>query len=234
MSATVPNDPLEADRQDVLNALLIEATFEGWTETSLRRAGYEAGLSHGQMANGHLGILFPKGILDVLDYWAALEDRRMADRWAAMDVRPEKIRDKVTSLVRMRISQLTDHREAARRAAATLALPPYSQGGVRHLWRTSGAIWRALGDRSTDFNWYTKRLTLSSVYGSTLTRWFAEEPVQTFDEETEAFPQTWDFLDRRIDNVMAFEKAKGRVTNIPLSPGKVANALGQVRYAFSH
>ena len=75
--------------------------------------------------------------------------------------------------------------------------------GVKLLYRTVDSIWRAIGDTSTDFNFYTKRAILAGVYSTTLMRWFSDGTAN----ETE----TSEFLRRRIDDVMKFEKFKAQV-----------------------
>ena len=70
------------------------------------------------------------------------------------------------------------------------------------LYRTVDAIWYAAGDTSADFNFYTKRATLAGVFSSTLFYWL--------NDRSEGNEATWAFLDRRIDDVMRFEKFKGQ------------------------
>ena len=72
--------------------------------------------------------------------------------------------------------------------------------GPKGLWAAADAIWAALGDKSTDYNWYTKRMTLSAVLASTLAAWMGTDDEAQVDE----------FLDRRIENVMQFEKLKAQ------------------------
>jgi ubiquinone biosynthesis protein COQ9 len=83
------------------------------------------------------------------------------------------------------------------------ALPHYAPEGTRLVWETCDAIWNALGDTSRDVNWYTKRATLSGVFVSTVLFWLGDESSD--------FTETKDFLERRIENVMQFEKAKAGV-----------------------
>ena len=91
-------------------------------------------------------------------------------------------------------------REAIRRGLAILAMPQNLPLALRISWRTADHMWRIAGDTSTDFNHYTKRMTLGAVYGSTLLVWL--------DDQSEGWSETAAFLDRRIDNVMKFEKLK--------------------------
>jgi ubiquinone biosynthesis protein COQ9 len=63
-------------------------------------------------------------------------------------------------------------------------------------------MWRAIGDTSTDFNFYTKRGILAAVYSSTLLRWFSDSSIDGAPTEQ--------FLADRIENVMQFEKIKAK------------------------
>ena len=67
-------------------------------------------------------------------------------------------------------------------------------------------MWRIAGDTSTDFNHYTKRMTLGAVYGSTLLAWL--------DDQSEGWTDTGAFLDRRIDDVMKIREVEGGVARI--------------------
>ena len=61
-------------------------------------------------------------------------------------------------------------------------------------------MWRAAGDTATDFNHYSKRAILGAVYSASLLYWL--------DDDSEDQAATWDFIDRRIDGIMKFEKTK--------------------------
>jgi ubiquinone biosynthesis protein COQ9 len=81
-------------------------------------------------------------------------------------------------------------------------------------------MWRLSGDTSTDFNHYTKRMTLGAVYGSTLLAWI--------DDDSEGWSETAAFLDRRIDDVMRFEKWKAQWRG--RERFSVSRFLGRLRY----
>jgi ubiquinone biosynthesis protein COQ9 len=126
----------------------------------------------------------------------------MEKRLAGMDLKAMKIRERIAAAVKTRLAILKPHKEAARRAGALLSLPMHAALGARLLYRTVDAMWRAVGDISTDFNFYTKRGILAGVYGSTAMRWFND----TGDDEK----ATDEFLAARIENVMQFEKFKAK------------------------
>ena len=100
------------------------------------------------------------------------------------------------------------HAELVRRGMTLFSLPQYSGDGAQALWKTCGLIWTALGDTSRDANWYSKRAILSGVYSSTVLYWLGDDSFEN--------SETWAFLDRRIENVMQFEKLKATVNNSPV------------------
>ena len=211
-------DDLAPRRDAVLDEMLIEAPFEGWTASALEAAAREAGEATA------LPLLFPRGVADVLEWWSAREDARVLEAFEASEDRPRGVTATIRHLVRERVLALEPDREAARRAAATLALPPYVATGTRMTWRTADRLWRAAGDTATDFNHYSKRAILSGVYASTTARWFADEG----DGESERYQATWDFLDARLAGVMRFEKAKAKLPRVDADAA--AAFLGRLRY----
>ncbi|MEO1137806.1 MAG: COQ9 family protein, partial [Pseudomonadota bacterium] len=164
------------------------AAFEGWTQATLARAAREAGVSPAVLA-----AAFPAGIADVLRAWSAESDRAMGAAMDAPAFKTLKIREKVAAAILSRLDALRPHKEAARRAAATLALPIHGGLGAKLAWETADRIWRGMNDRSTDFNFYSKRMILTGVWLSTFTRWLSDET----EDETD----TKAFLDARIENV---------------------------------
>ncbi len=211
------HDGFESVREKILEAALGRAAFDGWTGAMLDAAARDAGIDRAVRL-----AAFPCGVRDLLRFWSEGNDRAMLAAMAAPEFKSLKIREKVTFAVRARLDILRPHKEAVRRAAAILALPTSGLLGPRLAWATADAIWRGLGDKSTDFNFYSKRGILSGVWTSTFARWLAD------DSEDEA--PTRVFLDARIDNVMQIEKAKARVRDMGLNPATPIEALAKLRY----
>jgi ubiquinone biosynthesis protein COQ9 len=172
----------------LLDAMLALAPEMGWTRAALDRAGDKAGLSVGQAL-----LSAPNGVPDVLEAFGKRAARAAGQGVLVAD--NQKVRQKVRAGAKSWLAALEPHKPAVKRAAAS---PANLLTGPRGLWTAADAIWVALGDNSTDYNWYTKRMTLVAVLGATLTAWLGT------DDEAEVDA----FLDRRIENVMQFEKLK--------------------------
>ena len=214
---TEPQDPFDDVRARLLPSALKAAAFDGFTPMMMTRAAEDAGLSAAEVA-----AAFPKGALDLVAYWSGAADRASAAALKSEAAQGFKIREKVALGVEARISYLRPHKESARRAAAFLALPLNAPTGARLVWNAADAIWRAMGDPSTDFNFYSKRAILSGVLSSTMARWFADD--------SEGEKETKEFLSARIENVMQFERAKAKVRDSGFDPAGIWGWLAKVRY----
>ena len=186
----------------LLDAALIHVAFDGWTEATFAAAVEDCGMDP-VLARA----LCPRGAVDLALAYHRRGDAQMLERLKTADLTGLRFRDKIAAAVRFRL-EASDDNEAVRRGVTLFSLPVYAADGAKAIWGTVDAIWTALGDTSEDINWYSKRATLSGVYSSTVLFWLGDD--------SPGHQATWDFLDRRIDNVMQFEKLKADVQKNPL------------------
>jgi ubiquinone biosynthesis protein COQ9 len=179
----------------VLDAALKRVPDEGFIDRMLTAAGKDAGVGEEMLLH-----LFPQGPLGLVEFFSEQGDAEMERSLAEQNLSAMKIRARISAAVLARIDAIRPHKEAARRAGAFLTLPLHAATGMKLLYQTVDTMWRAAGDTSTDFNFYTKRGILAGVYSATLLRWFNDSSE---DEST-----THEFLAARIENVMQFEKFK--------------------------
>lgn len=194
---------LRETRDAVLDEALPHVAFDGWSEAMFRDA-----VARAEVDPAHAKMAFPRGVVDLAAEAHRRDDERLPDVLGdSLDT--ARIREKITRAVQARLELAGEHEEAVRRAAGLFALPHLAADGARLTWGTADAIWRVVGDTSTDYNWYTKRLTLSGVYSATLLYWLGDTSA---DKEA-----TWRFLDRRIEDVMRIEKVKAMARKNPLA-----------------
>ena len=189
-------------KAQLLAAALPHVAFDGWSQASFQAAITDSGLSPG-LAMG----LFPRGGVDLAVAYHRAGDSAMAEALAQRnDLSTLKIRQKVALAVRLRLQSVD--RDLVRRGTTLFSLPGHVPEGAGLIWGTADVIWTALGDTSTDVNWYTKRGTLAAVYAATVLFWLGDD--------SDGAVETWNFLDRRIENIMQIETAKGAFRGHPL------------------
>jgi ubiquinone biosynthesis protein COQ9 len=208
--------PLDLLRDKLALLLGENAAFDGWTRTAVDSAADQLGVPREQAR-----LAVPADSAGMIALYTAGVDRELAARLAPDDLARLKIRDRIRTLVWTRLEIMAPAREAVRRGLSILAMPQNLPVAARLAWRSADVMWRLAGDTSADFNHYTKRATLSGVYGSTLLVWL--------DDRSEGQNETAAFLDRRIGDVMRFEKFKAQWRGSG-ERFSVSRFLGRLRY----
>ncbi|TMV11773.1 COQ9 family protein [Arenibacterium halophilum] len=199
-------------------AALSHVPFDGWSAETFAAAVRDTGIDP-DLARA----ICPRGAVDLAVSAHHAGDAALAARAEEIDISALRYSEKVAELIWQRI-QLAGDAEVVRRATTLFALPQHAAEGAGLIWGTADTIWRVLGDASNDVNWYTKRMTLSAVYGSCVLFWLGDT--------SEGHADTRAFIDRRIADVMRFEKVKADLRGNPLLKPFLAlpeRVLGQVR-----
>ncbi|HEY7688245.1 MAG TPA: COQ9 family protein [Dongiaceae bacterium] len=191
----------EALRDKLLTATLAHVPFDGWTQTAFDRAIEDTGADRALALNA-----FPRGVGEIIEYFHRLTDRRMVAELEKRDLAGYKLRQKIALALRLRFEINAGHREAIRQGLAFLALPTNAHIGLISLYRTVDAIWYAVGDRSADFNYYSKRALLAGVYTASVFYWLSDK--------SERSEETWAFINRRIEDVMRIQKLRGKIDSL--------------------
>ena len=194
----------------ILQAALAHVPFDGWSDATLNAAAADSGLSPALAR-----ALFPRGGVDLALAYHRAGDAGMVQALGSEDLAALRFRDRIARAVQLRLSLA--ERELVRRGSTLLSLPQHAGDGAKAIWGTADAIWGALGDTSDDINWYSKRASLSAVYGATVLFWLGDDSTDHAD--------TWAFLDRRIENVMQFEKAKAAFAANPVGKALMAGPM---------
>ncbi len=209
--------PLAALRLRLALPVGENAVFDGWTAAAVNSAAGQLGIDPAQAR-----LAFPKDAPRMIEAWIEGVDAAMVAHFAPEAVAAMKIRDRIRSMIWFRLETTAPAREAVRRALAILAMPQNLPLALRTNWRSADLMWRLAGDTATDYNHYTKRLTLSAVYSATLLAWL--------DDDSEGFGDTAAFLDRRLSEVMKFEKWKAEWRGNAIRRPSLARFLGRLRY----
>ncbi|WP_439532174.1 COQ9 family protein [Polymorphobacter sp.] len=211
--------PLADLRPRLISAMLVHVPFEGWTAAARDAAAGDLG------SDPDIAAMALPDATSMCDAYTALADARMTAAMAEANVSAMKVRERIRMALTVRLENARHDKEAVRRALALMALPANAAMGLRTLWRTADTMWRAAGDTSTDFNHYSKRAILASVYSAVLLYWL--------DDDSEDMADTRAFIERRIDGVIGIEKAKAQARGMVDWLPDPARFLGRLRYPVS-
>lgn len=222
MNTTAPADFADMTLDELRVALAPDiaasAIFDGWNETALKAAAEMAGCD-----SDIARLAFPGSKpMDMISAWIASVDQAMEVEWPAERLATLKIRERIRTLVAFRLDAVADVDEAVRRALAVMAQPQNAAQALKLGWHSADIMWRLAGDTATDYNHYTKRAILAGIYSATL--------AVFVNDESEGKADTHAFLERRIDGVMKFEKAKGQFFGKDRELPSLTRFLGRLRY----
>ena len=212
---TAAQDWAQATEQRLLDEALNLAPVHGWTLRTVALAARELDMSPAEAE-----LLVPRGAADL----AALLSRRHDDRALASLGEPQgsnlRIREKIRRAVEARLDAAAHDEPATRRWMGFLALPANLPLASRLAWESADVLWRWAGDVATDENHYSKRAILAGILTSAMAI-----------RMTQGRKVALEFVDRRIEDVMRFEKWKATTKFRPEQwLTKAAGALGRARY----
>lgn len=214
---TGDSTPLQQTRDHLGLAVGENAVFDGWTVKAVESAASQAGVDPAIAR-----LAFGPNPIDLVAAYIGAVDAATLHAFPPEKIATMKIRDRITQLVWQRLVIMEPAREAVRSALAIMAMPQNAPRAAKLGWRTTDRIWRLAGDTASDFNHYTKRITLGAVYSSTLLVWLDDKSDDQADSRA--------FLDRRIADVMSFEKWKAQWRGDPVRRPSIARFLGRLRY----
>lgn len=215
---TTPDDStLDQLRLALAPGIAAAAAFDGWSNEAVAAAAEEAGIDPAVAA-----YAFSGGAMDMIAAWIAHVDARMAESFHPDALAIMPVRERIRALVLFRLEAVAGMEESLRRALAIMAMPQNVPHALRLGWHSADAMWRLAGDGAADFNYYTKRATLAGIYGATL--------AVFVDDTSENKAETRAFLNRRIEGIIRFEKAKGQLLRPREESFSLARLLGRLRY----
>ncbi|MDN5248274.1 MAG: COQ9 family protein [Wolbachia endosymbiont of Tyrophagus putrescentiae] len=192
----------ESDIQTIIDSFIIAVPFAGISDATLLKTCKDLNLANSFCK-------FQNGVYSALEYIAEDLNKSMEAELESSNLKNMKVRDRVKLAVHICLinyTKLPNYREFLKNILSFSLLPQNVYFSSRILYRTVSTIWYCIHDQSTDFNYYTKRMILSMVYLSTI--------FFFINDYSEDFADTLSFLDKRINNVMTFQKLKARFNGL--------------------
>lgn len=208
---------IEQLRLELAPRIAAAAVFDGWSAQAVTAAAADVGVDPAVA-----GYIFRDGQMAMIDAWIDHVDQAMQTPFPAERIAALSVRARIRALVLFRLEAIAGLEEALRRATAIMAMPQNLRHSVKIGWRSADGMWRLAGDTATDLNHYSKRAILASVYAATL--------AVFVDDRDPDKAETKAFLDRRIGDIIRFEKAKAQWRGPGADGFSMARLLGRLRY----
>ncbi|XP_063698437.1 ubiquinone biosynthesis protein COQ9, mitochondrial [Culicoides brevitarsis] len=176
-------------RNKILEAALNYVPQHGWSKTSLAHGAEQVG--YPSIAHG----MFSRGGVEIVEYLNAKFNKDLIDEMLKMSAEEGKYDTPtkfVAKAVELRLRMLEPYKDSWPQALALMALPPNVPVSLSNLLTMVDDICYYAGDRSVDFNWYTRRIGLASIYKAT--------EFFMLQDKSPDHQKTWNFLEHRISD----------------------------------
>ncbi len=184
----------------LLNAIGI-AVFDGWSSKTLLEASLLSGVKSTDTKK-----LFPRGGLDLARYYHEYEDNVFLDSLRKIDFNNLSQFEKIELALFKRFEIISVNKEAFRRSMSLFALPFHQIEGLNLVFSTCDLIWVEIGDKSLEYDWYTKRIILVSIYLSSL--------LYLFGDDSSNNEHTFQYISRRLKEIKKLGKIKIDISDL--------------------
>ena len=194
---------------DLIRAMLIHVPFDGWTWEAMEQGAMDIGFEKKKTPSLRIEIfknLFKNGSIDFIDAFSEIIDSEVKKNYYLIEHKPERVPEKIKKIIMIRLNLCLKYKEAVRSSISLTAIPTNAKKSLYILYRTCNSMWRIAGDKSTDFSFYTRRISLAAVYSSTLLFWLNDMSNDNIETEF--------FLDRRLKDISNISNLKKPFSNV--------------------
>ena len=194
---------------DLIMAMLTHVPFDGWTWEAMEQGAIDIGFEKKKTTSLRIKIfkdLFKNGSIDFIDIFSEIIDLEVKESYNSIEPKPERVPEKIKKIIMIRLNLCQKYKEAVRSSISLTAIPANTKISLNILYRTCNSIWRIAGDKSTDFSFYTRRISLAAVYTSTLLFWLNDKSNNNVDTEF--------FLDRRLKDISKISSLKKPLSDL--------------------
>ena len=196
-------------RIDLIKAMLTHVPFDGWTWEAMEQGAIDIGYEKKKTSSERIKIfkdLFKNGSIDFIDIFSEIIDLEVKENYNSIEEKPERVPEKIKKIIMIRLNLCQKYKEAVRSSISLSAIPVNTKISINILYRTCNSIWRIVGDKSTDFSFYTRRISLAAVYTSTLLFWLNDKSNNNIETEF--------FLDRRLKDISKISSLKRPLSDL--------------------
>jgi len=179
---------------NILESSLQKVKTFGWTVEALSTGAEENGLPG--IAHG----MFPDGPVELVNYFIEKCNIEMIQKLSSMNLQQVTMKERLRTILQMRLEMLLPYSSNWSQALSVMGQPQNLPKSLHGLALLIDEILHQCGDKSTDFDWYTKRALVTGIYVTT--------ELYLLTDATRNKQDTWDYLDRRIDDFLRMSTLK--------------------------
>ena len=185
-------------RDQILQEAKPTIVKHGWNDDLFFKISKSSKYKHSEIQ-----ALFPEGYINLLEIYLESINLLMSQKSKEVDLIRLRVHERVRELLMVRLKIILKEKELFKKTFLYLALPHNFKISARMLYKTVDEIWFLSGDTSTDFNFYSKRAILASIYTSTIIHFINNDDIN----------ETNLVLIKLLKKVSLIPKIKNKISN---------------------
>ena len=191
-------------RNEILSEAKSYVVKCGWSEEMFNKVALNS-----KYESSVIFTLFPKGYISLIQLYLDEINKKMNDESKKLNLIRFRVHERIKELCILRFKIMVKEKKVISKTFFHLLLPSNYSFCIKNLYKTVDQIWFLAGDNSTDFNFYSKRAILASIYSAAILHFI----------NNDNFEETIRLLNRLLKKVSKIPKIKQRFNNfLELAP----------------
>ena len=193
------NINLNSMRKKILNESKKHIVKHGWNEKLFTLI-----TKNNKFKIEEILALFPNGYLSLLEFYLQELNIQMTLSAKNLSLNQMKTHKRIREIILLRLKINQDEKDLIKRTYFTLFLPQHSKIALMALYKTVDQMWFLAGDNSTNFNFYSKRAILASIYTGVMIHFVNNDNIE----------ETIILLNKQLKRVSKIPQIKSRINDI--------------------
>ena len=142
---------------------------DGWSKDLIKK------LLSSKVTSADLTYHFPNGYIDLVELSLSELNNSLNKKINKINIINFPMSKRMKKILLLRLEILNKEKVFFKKTFNHLMLPQNSKILKKNLYKSVDNMWYLAGDNSTDFSFYTKRLTLAAIYTSALFIFFSKD-----------------------------------------------------------
>jgi ubiquinone biosynthesis protein COQ9 len=200
------NFMIEELKHKLLAKFIENLSFDGWSAKNLSNSAEQLALTEPEFSANQHKAIFANGLQSLTHYFVEQTSKKFNEDINIEQIQKLRFSERVIFLAHARILYYHNLLGAEGfKKFISYCSTANILNSITNIFKTADDIWFFTGDKSTDFSYYTKRLSLSFIYTSSV--------LYSISDVSENLSETKKFIEARVADILKINKLKQSVKN---------------------
>ena len=151
-----------------------------------------------------MNVVFPNGYTTLMEMYLDDINSKMTVKSKNINLIRLRVHERIRELFLLRLMIMSEEKKLISKTFLNLLLPYNYKLALKNLYKTVDQMWFLAGENSTNFNFYSKRVILASIYTSVMMHFVNNDNID----------ETIILLNKQLKRVSKIPQIKSRINDI--------------------